>query len=115
MTVSPNLGLAYIVASQAQKEVTHNEALNDLDCLAQLSVMDKDLVVPPPSPSEGQSYIVGPSAIGAWAGHDNEVAFYYAGWRYKAPKKGWLAFVQDEMKFYVFDGSTWALLTGYIS
>jgi len=34
MTVTPNLQLPYIAASQAQKHVTHNEALRMIDALA---------------------------------------------------------------------------------
>lgn len=115
MTESPKLGLAYLVASQAQKEITHNDALNDLDCLVQLSVMDKDLTAEPPSPVEGVSYIVGAGATDAWQGQDYKIASYYAGWRFKQPQAGWLAFVQDEMKFYVYNGSSWAVLAGYSS
>ena len=35
--------LPYILAAQAQKHVTHNEALRILDGLIQLSVLDRDL------------------------------------------------------------------------
>jgi hypothetical protein len=35
--------LPYILAAQAQKHVTHNEALQILDGLVQLSVLDRDL------------------------------------------------------------------------
>jgi len=107
MSRSPHLGLAYLVASQAQKEVTHNEALNDLDCLAQLCVLDRSLNAPPASPEEGAAYIVGSSPTGAWEGKANQIALYYAGWRFKEPDAGWLAFVQDEGKVFVFSGTEW--------
>lgn len=115
MTTSPKLGLAYLVASQAQKEITHNEALNDLDCLVQLAVLDQDLSAPPLSPSEGEAYIVASNATGAWAGQEGAIATYYAGWHFKAPRAGWLSFVQDEAKFYAFNGTSWALLSGFSS
>lgn len=35
------LGLPYILPSQAQKHVTHNEALRMLDAMVQLSVADR--------------------------------------------------------------------------
>ncbi len=38
-----HLLLPYILAAQAQKHVTHNEALRLLDGLVQLSVLDRDL------------------------------------------------------------------------
>jgi len=114
MTTSPNLSLVYLSASQAQKEVTHNEALNDLDALVQLSVASRTLTTPPATPAEGDSYIVGAAATGAWAGHDLAVAAYYGGWVFKTPKAGWLAFVRGETKFYVFNGSSWAALGGFL-
>ena len=44
-----HLLLPYILAAQAQKHVTHNEALRILDGLVQLSVLDRDLTAPPGS------------------------------------------------------------------
>lgn len=107
MTTSPHLGLAYLVASQAQKEVTHNEALNDLDCLVQLSVLDRDLSAPPSSPSDGDCYIVGAAPTGLWADHNGEVAFYFSGWLFKTPQAGWLAYAQDEGRLLIYTGSVW--------
>jgi hypothetical protein len=46
-----HLLLPYILAAQAQKHVTHNEALRILDGLVQLSVLDRDLTAPPGSPN----------------------------------------------------------------
>ena len=46
-----HLLLPYILAAQAQKHVTHNEALRILDGLVQLSVLDRDLAAPPGSPA----------------------------------------------------------------
>ncbi|KKM25255.1 hypothetical protein LCGC14_1596850, partial [marine sediment metagenome] len=48
--VSANLTLPFLQPSQAQKHVTHNEALQRLDLLVQLSVLDRDLTAPPGSP-----------------------------------------------------------------
>jgi len=45
-----HLLLPYILAAQAHKHVTHNEALRILDGLVQLSVLDRDLAAPPGSP-----------------------------------------------------------------
>ena len=114
MSISPNLEMSYIVASQAQKEVTHNEAINDLDCLAQLCVASRTLSTPPSSPNDGEAYIIGSSPVGAWSGKAGSVALYFSGWRFKTPKAGWLAFVQSEAKFVVFNGTSWALLGGYV-
>ena len=114
MTTSPNLSLTYLAASQAQKEVTHNDALNDLDSLAQLCVISRVLATPPASPADGDTYIVAASPTGAWSGHAGKVAIYFSGWKFKTPKIGWLAFARNENKFVVYNGTAWALLGGYV-
>lgn len=111
---SARLRLPYIAASQAQKHVTHNEALTLLDTLCQASVIDKDLTTPPGSPAEGDCYIVAATGTGAWTGWDNRVVRYIDGeWRSYLPGagsgEGWLVYVQDEASLYVFSGSAWTL------
>ena len=51
MSNSTHLQLPYIEAAQAQKHVTHNEAIRKLDAIVMLSVLDRDLATPPGSPS----------------------------------------------------------------
>lgn len=108
MSNSPNLALPYLVAQQAQKEITHNDALNMLDALAQISVKDRTLTTPPGSPAEGDCYIVPVSATGAWSGQTGNIACYYSGWIFKTPEEGWLAYVRNEDAVYAYDGSSWA-------
>lgn len=113
MENTPNLDLPYIMPSQAQKHVTHNEALDALDALVQLSVIDRDLASPPASPVEGDRYIVGAAATGDWAGQEEKVAvFRDAGWLCLSPRVGWVAFVADEEAQLYFDGAAWRPLAG---
>ncbi len=69
MDQTPNLNLPYILPAQAQKHVTHNEAIRALDALVQLCALDRDLATPPPSPADGDRYIASsrrpPTRIGA--------------------------------------------------
>lgn len=110
MDTTPNLHLPYILAAQAQKHVTHNEALRALDALVQLSVLDRDLATPPGSPVNGQCYIVAASPTGAWEGHALEVAaFQDEAWAFFAPLAGWLAWVADEAQLYAWNGSAWVV------
>lgn len=44
---TPNLALPYIMAAQAQKHVTHYEAIRALDAIVQLGVVDRDLAAAP--------------------------------------------------------------------
>ena len=53
MDQTPNLQLPYIAPSQAQKHVTHNEAIRALDALVQLCVVNRTLTEPPSEPREG--------------------------------------------------------------
>lgn len=107
---TPHLGLPLIAAAQAQKHVTHNEALGLLDALVQLACLDKDLSAPPPSPAEGDRYLVtAASPTGAWAGLSGQVVRFQDGvWTGAVPRPGWFAYVIDETDLYIFDGSAWA-------
>jgi len=73
MTDSTHLKLPYILPGQAQKHITHNEALAALDTLTQLAVLDRDLNTPPGSPDVNMRYIVGPTPTGAWSGKAGQV------------------------------------------
>src|SRR5262245_66559721 len=111
METTDNLGLPYIVAAQAQKHVTHNEALRALDALFHLSVLDKDLTVPPASPVAGDRYIVAAGAGGAWSGQAGKVAAWQDGaWAFHAPHEGWLAWVADEDRLYAWRPGGWTQL-----
>jgi len=108
MSDSTHLKLPFIESAQAQKHVTHNEAIRRLDAIVQLSVIDRDLTTPPGSPSEGDRYIVAAGATGAWAGQDLNVAAWLDGaWEFFAPQEGWLAWPQDEDKLLIWNGSAW--------
>lgn len=108
MQETSNLKMPFIMPSQAQKHVTHNEALLVLDVLVQLSVLDRHLTAPPALPAEGDRYIVATSATGAWTGKSGQIAAWQDGaWVFHVPRKGWLAWVDDEQRSYVHDGATW--------
>ena len=105
---STHLLLPYILAAQAQKHVTHNEAVRLLDAIVQLSVLDRDLTAPPASPADGDRYIVASGATGLWAGWDLNVTTWVDGvWMRLAPRPGWLAWIADEATFFVWNGSAW--------
>ena len=106
---STHLLLPYLLAAQAQKHVTVNEALRLLDGLVQLAVLDRHLTAPPASPADGARYIVASGATGAWAGWDLNVAYRVDGaWMRLVPRPGWQAWVVDEASFLAWDGSAWS-------
>ena len=113
MEQTANLNLPYIMPSQAQKHVTHNEAIRLLDGLVHLAVRDRDLSAPPDTPEDGACYIVGGAASGAWNGWEGEIAYFVDGaWERLAPVTGWRAWVVDEMRLVVFDGTGWQPIDG---
>ncbi len=65
MSGSPRLSLAFLSAGQAQKEITHNEALQSLDILVSAAVEEAPRATPPVSPTIGSCYIVGSAPTGA--------------------------------------------------
>jgi hypothetical protein len=108
MSTSTHLLLPFVLAAQAQKHVTVNEALRLLDGLVQLAVLDRHLTAPPASPADGARYIVAPGATGAWSGWDLNVAYYVDGaWMRLVPRTGWQAWVVDEASFLAWNGSAW--------
>ncbi len=58
MDQTPNLKLPYILPSQAQKHVTHNEALRLLDAVVHLSVRSRSRTDAPETPAGGDRYLV---------------------------------------------------------
>lgn len=110
MADSANLGLPYLAASQAQKHVTHNEALRLLDGIVQMSAFDQR-GTPPGSQPAGRCFIVAAGATGVWTGWDDSIAMWVDGaWFRLVPKPGWLCWRQDEAAFYVYSGSGWVTL-----
>ena len=107
---SPILSLPYIQPSQAQKHVTHNEALQLLDVLTQLVVADRDRTGPPATPVTGTSHIVAPGGTGTWTGHDGDIATWDgAAWFFVAPQTGWQAQVTTEAQTVTWDGAAWGV------
>ncbi|MCX7304835.1 MAG: DUF2793 domain-containing protein [Hyphomicrobiales bacterium] len=108
MDQSPNLDLPYIMPSQAQKHVTHNEAIRSLDAIVQLSVVDRDVATPPGAPVEGVRYLVAAAATGAWTGKVGLIAAWQDGaWAFFSPGPGWVLWVEDEKRLIAFDGTAW--------
>jgi hypothetical protein len=113
MTDSTHLKLPYILPGQAQKHITHNEAIAALDVLTQLAVLDRDLNTPPGTPNVNMRYIVGPAPSGDWSGKSGQVtAWDGAVWRFHEPQPGWLAFIVDENGLLAWNGSAWVPTLG---
>ncbi len=108
MTATPRTQLPLLAAAQAQKHVTHNDALLQLDALLFARLLDRDLTAPPAAPADGDTYLVKAAATGTWTGQSGKIAYAASGaWRFAVPYSGLAAFVADESRMIVFDGSAW--------
>ena len=108
MSRTNRLDLPLLLASQADKHVTYNEAIFALDACVQLTVVSRALSDPPLEPQDGKCYIPRAPATGAWSGlEDKLIAFQNGGWQLLPAKGGWLAWVLDEAINIRFTGSTW--------
>lgn len=97
MTATPRLALPFLSAGQAQKEFTHNEALQTLDVLVGGAVENGPLATPPASPAIGDAYIVDSSPTADWAGKAQNVAAYTSGgWRFVEPVDGLSLYVKSQ-------------------
>lgn len=100
-----------IEAAQNNKHLTANTTFRRLFILARGSALDKDLSTPPSTPADGDTYIVGASATGAWAGHDGDIAYYSTNaWDFIAPTEGVRIYLADANALYVYTGSAWVAL-----
>ena len=105
------LSLPLMQEAQAQKHVTHNEALVALDAVVQIGVAGV-ADAPPADPADAERWIVGPAPTGAWAGQAGAVAAregFGAGgwWAFHAPRVGWTAWDAGAGALLAWDGAAW--------
>lgn len=108
MTATPRLSLPLLAAGQAQKHVTHNDALTRLDGLIHLAVASRSQTAPPGSPTALSAFIVPPAATGSFTGRTDQLALYEDdGWTFLVPRAGWQCWIQDEAELHVWTGAEW--------
>ncbi len=87
-SATPRLGLGLLFSGQSQKEFFVNEAHALVDALLHPAV-EGEADAPPPTPEEGECWLVGDTPTGAWADRAGSVASYQAGsWIFAAPRDG---------------------------
>lgn len=107
------LSLPLIQGGQAQKHITHNEALRRLDALVQPVALDMDLTAPPALSDEGDRHIIAPGPSGEWAGKGGKIAVREGqAWAFIAPAEGWQVYVIALGAVATFDGSIWQQASG---
>lgn len=107
---TPRLTLPLLHAGQAQKEMSHNEALARLDLVTQAAVLDVDLNTPPDEPAAGDAWIVGDDPNGAWTGRPGAIAGWTGGgWRFADPWEGMRAWVAARGACALFSDGGWTV------
>lgn len=102
------LGLPLIQPGQAQKEVFHNEALATIDAVMHPVAETRGQNVPPPGPSTGQGWIVGPAPNGDWADQADRLAVWTTGgWRFVEPVETMRVWLRDAGLFTAWNGAAW--------
>lgn len=108
MSYTPNLAFPLLFSAQAQKEITHNEALVLIDALLPGAVL---ALANDPSgftPVAGQAWIIGTAPVGEWAGQASKIAVYSeGGWRFTPPVAGMRLLDHAENLVRRYDGTAW--------
>ncbi len=91
MKIGPNLNINYAWPLGFNGwNIGNDDNLLKIDTLMQLCVEGVE-TAPPASPTDGQRFIIGPSATGAWADKTNQIALWLEkDWQYFMPSNGWL-------------------------
>lgn len=109
---SVRLALPFLAAGQAQKELTHNEALALIDAGLAAAALSVGLNDPPAEPAAGQCWIVGDAPTGAWAGHIGALACWTeSGWRFLPPVEGMAVWLTDQQLWAVREAAGWIIGT----
>lgn len=100
--------LPLLEAGQAQKEITHNQAVERLGYLLHIAVEGPAGTIPPASPTAGLCYRIAAGATAAWAGYDHHIACMgEGGWMFLAPTPGMIVWDKAAGSFGYFDGAAW--------
>lgn len=108
MTQTPNLELTEVTEADTPAAEDLNDSFWAIDTILQLSVLSRIVTTPPTNAVQGDRYIVPAAATGEWSGRERHIAYMTpAGWRFRAPRQGWVAYSVDDDLEYRFVGTEW--------
>lgn len=106
--MTPRLNMPFLAASQAQKELAHNEALVVADAVICAAVQGVGVNAPPTSPCVGQCWLAGAAPTGSWAAQAHALAVWTSGgWRFVPPFDGLQVWVVPDRVWAVYDNGAW--------
>jgi hypothetical protein len=109
---TPIAGLPEIAENQANKAITHNTALRQLE-INYGAVISRTLTNPPGSPAEGALYIPATGATGVWSGQVNKIAQWAkGGWTIYTPFQYQRIYSIVDGAYLVYVGSSWSVVAG---
>jgi len=112
---TPNLGMPNVPAGTLEPSIPLNDALQLLDALVP-GVVQEITATPPTTVSgdAGRVWIVGGSATGLWASHDDDLAISTGAdlWRFVTPQEGWRFHNLDDGDDYRLDSGIWTAISG---
>lgn len=112
MTATTKLDLE-LLQNGAANQTLANETFHQLNQIVQASIVDR-LTTPPGSPANEALYLIVATATGAWAGKENQLAYWLTStnaWQYIDPREGMFVHVNDENEYYTYDGSAWSIFS----
>lgn len=106
---TPRLGLPQLVTAQAQKELTHNEALALIDALLHAAIEGVITAPPPLTASDaGKCWLVGEAPTGAFSGKAHWLAYWSGGsWRFVEPRDGMQVWHIGDKELHRFASGQW--------
>lgn len=108
MPFTVRFSLPLLATAQAQKEVTHNEALALIDAFIRPTVEAGPLTTPPATPIPGRCRLAAEGATGAWAGRGDALAIWSdGGRRFAAPRRGMRVLRSPDEVWPRFQGGMW--------
>lgn len=124
MSNTPKLKLVELSNGASQALVVNTGGYSILDQMVDRTVKSRGVNSPPSTPADGDSYIVGTSPTGLWAGKSNQIAYWRNSsgvWQFIVPLEGWTVRVQDDddangiPKEYGYTGAAWVRPEGALT
>lgn len=113
MATDPKFETDYGEDSQVTGYVLFNRLIQRANAVVQSNPNGRQSAPPGGTPADGDHYILESSPSGAWSGFaQHDIAFFFAdqsvsGWLAISPQEGWRAYIRDEDRYVIFDGSKW--------